>query len=82
MPIFEFVCASCGKVFEKLVLTSDEKTQCEQCGGTDLHRLLSATSSASGVKGEGRFPGAGDTSCCGSGPASRGCVPGSCCGKA
>lgn len=82
MPIFEYLCGSCGNVSEKLVLGEEEKVVCPQCGSGDLRKLLSTSSSASGAKGSGRLPGAGDTACCGSAPSSRGCVPGSCCGKA
>jgi putative FmdB family regulatory protein len=81
MPIFEFLCTSCGNVFEKLVYASSEKIACLKCGSFELTRLLSSTSSLSGAKQGGRVPGAGDTGCCGSAPSSRGCVPGSCCGK-
>ncbi len=82
MPIFEFLCATCGKVSEMVVFNSNESVTCVHCGGSDLRKMLSATSTASGVKSSGKFPGAGDTACCGSNPASSGCVPGSCCGKA
>ncbi len=82
MPIFEFVCRSCGGVSEQLVLGTAEGVCCPECGGSDLTKLLSAPSSASGVKAGGRLPGSGDTGCCGSAPGTRGCVPGSCCGKA
>lgn len=79
MPIFEFLCTSCGNMFERLVYGSDE-VHCEKCGSTETTKLLSKSSSLSGIRQEGRVP--GDTGCCGSAPASRGCVPGSCCGKA
>ncbi|MHC1724488.1 MAG: zinc ribbon domain-containing protein [Syntrophobacteraceae bacterium] len=82
MPIFEFVCSSCASVFEKLVYDSSEAVACPQCGSSELKRLLSASSSLSGAKPDGRVPGIGDTGCCGSAPSSQGCVPGSCCGKA
>jgi hypothetical protein len=56
---------------------------CPHCGGANMKKLLSTSSTASGAKsGAGRLPGAGDTPCCGSSPSSQGCVPGSCCGKA
>ncbi|MGC8493564.1 MAG: FmdB family zinc ribbon protein [Syntrophobacteraceae bacterium] len=82
MPIFEFVCASCGTVFEKIVYTEKEELSCEKCGSSELTKLLSTPSSLSGVKSEGKLPGTGDTGCCGHSPSSTGCVPGSCCGKA
>ncbi len=82
MPIYEFLCKSCGNVFEHLVFGTGEGTSCQKCGSPDLTKLLSASSSLSGANRDGRLPGAGDTRCCGSAPSSRGCVPGSCCGKA
>ncbi len=82
MPIFEYLCTDCAAVTEHLVFSDSEQIQCPQCGGTKVQKLLSATSSASGLKGEARMPGAGDTGCCGSRPGAQGCVPGSCCGRA
>ena len=81
MPIFEFLCGSCGNVFEKLTYGNSEVVACLKCGSTDLTKLLSRSSTLSG-KQEGRLPGSGDTGCCGTAPSTRGCVPGSCCGKA
>ena len=82
MPIFEFLCTSCGNTFEKLVYENGEEISCGNCGNTVLKKLLSRSSSLSGTKQAGKLPGAGDTGCCGSAPSSQGCVPGSCCGKA
>ncbi len=82
MPIFEFLCTSCGNVFEKVVYGGSEEVCCLKCGSAQLTKLLSATSSLSGAKHEGKLPGIGDTGCCGSAPSYQGCVPGSCCGKA
>jgi putative FmdB family regulatory protein len=46
MPIYEFECASCGKVIE-LLLNSREleelEESCPQCGG-DLHKIFSTAS--------------------------------------
>ncbi len=80
MPIFEFLCA-CGNVFEKLVYSDGENVSCVKCGGSELTKLPSKSSSLSGAKQEGKVPGIGDSGCCGSSPSSLGCVPGSCCGK-
>ena len=82
MPIFEYLCTDCVTVTEHLIFNDTEPVQCPQCGGRKMQKLLSATSSASGIKDGSRMPGAGDTACCGSQPRSQGCVPGSCCGKA
>ncbi|MDD4998085.1 MAG: zinc ribbon domain-containing protein [Syntrophales bacterium] len=81
MPIFEFLCADCGAMSEVLVASSHESPVCKACGGANLKKLLSATSSLSGAAKRG-LPGPGDTACCGSSPEHAGCAgPGSCCGK-
>jgi putative FmdB family regulatory protein len=82
MPIYEYLCAECGTVSEFLVFTEKEEIECPNCSSKRVKKLLSTTSTASGTKQEGRVPGGADTGCCGSKPAARGCVPGSCCGKA
>ncbi len=41
MPLYEFVCASCGKEFEELVFKQDEVVACPKCGKTKVKRLMS-----------------------------------------
>jgi putative FmdB family regulatory protein len=82
MPIFEFLCTSCGNVFEKLVYETSDVATCNKCGNAELTKLLSSFSSLSGARQKGKLPGTGDNGCCGSAPTSQGCIPGSCCGKA
>lgn len=42
MPLFEFRCQSCGRVFEALVRSQDVSgPQCPSCKGVDLEKLLS-----------------------------------------
>ena len=48
MPIYEFLCSSCGRVFEKLVLRSDVVVECPSCPGASVEKQFSAFS----VKGE------------------------------
>ena len=80
MPLFDFLCTDCGKQTE-MIVTSSDTPKCE-CGSTHLKKMLSAHSSLSGNHGS-KFPGLGDTACCGSTPSQSGCAgPGSCCGKA
>lgn len=81
MPLHDYLCLDCGKSSEVLVLSSAERPKCTACGSANMKKLLSATSSLSGVRSN-RVPGPGDTSCCGSSPSAAGCAgPGSCCGK-
>ena len=81
MPIYEYRCLGCGALSEILVVGSGDKPQCSHCGGDKLEKMISAHSSMSGLTAS-RFPGPGDTACCGSTPSDAGCAgPGSCCGK-
>jgi putative FmdB family regulatory protein len=41
MPLYDFVCRSCGHEFEALVRPADA-ARCPKCDGTDLEKLLSA----------------------------------------
>lgn len=42
VPIYEYECADCEKVFETLVLGS-ERPKCPKCGGERLAKLMSAS---------------------------------------
>jgi putative FmdB family regulatory protein len=80
MPIYEFKCSDCGHVSELLVgigRNSDELV-CGSCGQSHLEQQMSAA--AFSLTSESSSHGAG-TTCCGSAPSSKGCVPGSCCGN-
>ena len=39
MPLYDFRCNSCGKLFETLVRAGDTPS-CPVCGGTDLEKQL------------------------------------------
>ncbi len=81
MPIHDIVCNQCGYSGELITLDANADLQCPSCGGSDVTRQLSATSSLTGKTGQS-LPGPGDTACCGSSPGHAGCAgPGSCCGK-
>ncbi len=81
MPLFDYHCLDCGKQNEILISVSNDHPQCKNCGSTNLEKMISKPSSYSGTT-QSRFPGPGDTACCGSNPATAGCAgPGSCCGK-
>jgi len=48
MPIFEYVCGKCGKVFEKLVLgKSREPLVCPDCGSKQVALKFSTFCSSS-----------------------------------
>ncbi len=42
MPIYEFVCDSCGERFEDLVAAGTEAITCEVCGKGEARRVLSS----------------------------------------
>jgi putative FmdB family regulatory protein len=42
MPIYEYVCQSCGKKISLLVLNRESHSpKCSKCGSTDLRRIMS-----------------------------------------
>jgi putative FmdB family regulatory protein len=53
MPIYEYTCKSCGKIFEKLQKINDKPAiSCPNCGKT-VKRIISQTSFS--LKGEGWY---------------------------
>jgi putative FmdB family regulatory protein len=70
MPIFEYLCAGCGKQFEVLIRGS-EKPHCPKCNSTRLEQQLSAFAVAGGHSrtDSGDFASAPDPGCgqCGMG---------------
>lgn len=54
MPIYEYACRKCGKLFEYMQRMSDPpKRKCEACGGQTLERQISQTSFQ--LKGSGWY---------------------------
>jgi len=51
MPIFEFRCAECSHLFEKLFLSSEERVDlsCPECKSETIERVMSKSSYAMGV---------------------------------
>lgn len=62
VPIYEYRCQECGRVFEALILRASDTLElvCESCGARDVERVLSAISalprSRSGGCGPSRSP--------------------------
>lgn len=52
MPIFDFKCNGCGKVFEKLVRKEEDKV-CPDCASHDLEKQVSSAGFA--LKGTGWY---------------------------
>jgi putative FmdB family regulatory protein len=61
MPIYEYACTPCRKVFEELILRkSDEaEVRCPVCKGKKVARVMSRTSSARTGGGGGPAPSCG-----------------------
>jgi len=68
MPIFEYKCSSCDKLFETLVRSNTQPT-CPNCGGTYLAKQLSVFAAATGGGGSSQeaAPGSSGGHVCGSG---------------
>jgi len=79
MPIYEFSCQACGRVFDLLVLAGDQaELKCPDCGGQDIVKLMSAASHTFGqsnYKCQGG-PGGVTTRNCGSGSCTTIDIPG------
>ena len=50
MPIFEFHCKKCDKIFERLVFRSDEVVECPDCGERGVNKLMSSCAAKVGHK--------------------------------
>lgn len=49
MPIYEYQCKKCSRVFETLVMGKDkEPPQCDQCGSREVVRRISAANTSGG----------------------------------
>lgn len=64
MPIYEYTCKKCNKIFESLVLSSRDikGIHCPECGSGEVQKMLSSFSSGSST---GPVPGglSGESSC-------------------
>nr|HDM99601.1 zinc ribbon domain-containing protein [Deltaproteobacteria bacterium] len=49
MPIYEYKCEKCNKIFESFVLSSRDKMgiKCPECGSKEVGKMLSSFSSVS-----------------------------------
>ncbi|MGA1794247.1 MAG: FmdB family zinc ribbon protein [bacterium] len=50
MPIYEYICRSCKKGFEKLILKESQSILCPYCQSEDLERVLSLCGVKDGTK--------------------------------
>ena len=79
MPIFEYKCSVCGKIFDVLMIPgkANGEINCPECGGVNLEKLMSTPFLPGSVGKPANEERTG--SCCGGQPGG-GCTPGSCCG--
>jgi putative FmdB family regulatory protein len=68
MPIYEFRCLKCGKIFELLKLKKEDeavKMECPKCSSPEVERVLSSISvlSSSGKKVKQTVKSCGSGSC-------------------
>lgn len=68
MPIYEFRCTQCHRVFEKIFTSSEEQVDlvCPECGADTVDRVVSVTNYAMGTGPQGKQPKL-DTKTCGPG---------------
>jgi putative FmdB family regulatory protein len=68
MPIYEFHCSGCGRVFEMIFKTPGDQVElvCPDCSSTSVERVVSVTNHAIGTGAEGRRARL-DTKSCGPG---------------
>lgn len=69
MPMFEYVCESCGEEFEELLFSTDEAVDCPACGSAEVGKKVSAVA----FKSSGRFVATSGASCTGCSPGPGGC---------
>lgn len=65
MPIYEYKCKKCDKIFESLVLSSGaiKGIECPECGSGEVQKMLSSFTRGSAGPGPGSL---GNVSSCGS----------------
>ena len=61
MPIYEYKCSECGKVFSKLTFTVDAKADCPECKSEKTERIISSVSTMTGSKSGGSCGNSGFT---------------------
>jgi len=60
MPIYEYRCKSCKKVFDELVRNSTQQISCPDCNSKDVEKLISAVLQIGGASKD-----VGSSSCSG-----------------
>jgi putative FmdB family regulatory protein len=63
MPVYEFVCASCRRAFERYVKSFTEPVSCPDCLSPDVEKQLSTFAMAGATAGSGGGCGCGRGGC-------------------
>ncbi|MCX7919401.1 MAG: zinc ribbon domain-containing protein [bacterium] len=65
MPIYEFQCLKCHKIFERLILSKHDITEvvCPKCKSNQTRRLLSRFGLGGNSSGESKASGSSSASC-------------------
>ncbi|MCA1765606.1 MAG: zinc ribbon domain-containing protein [Desulfobulbaceae bacterium] len=64
MPLFDFICRTCGRQFEFLAMGPD-RPLCPFCGSDDLNKQISSFSSPRAGKGDSGSSSSGCSGCAG-----------------
>jgi putative FmdB family regulatory protein len=68
VPLYEYRCGDCGRLFEKLVRTWNEAVACPACASAAVEKQVSSFAFTGTDGGSGaRMSGGGGGSCCGRG---------------
>jgi putative FmdB family regulatory protein len=67
VPLYEYRCLGCGRLFERLVRTWNEAVDCPACASQEVEKQLSTFSFTGTDSGGGGMAMGGGGSCCGRG---------------
>jgi putative FmdB family regulatory protein len=65
MPLYEYRCAGCERIFDRLSSYDAATPDCPSCGGTDVRRLISLIGGLAGSTQTAAAPVAGGCGGCG-----------------
>jgi putative FmdB family regulatory protein len=65
MPVYDYKCQKCRKVFEKFLRTfsAADSVKCEKCGSSQVKKLVSCCAISSGGKSESQGSSKSSSSC-------------------
>jgi putative FmdB family regulatory protein len=65
MPLYEFTCDKCGKLFEELIRSATERRRpkCPHCKSPNVHKKFSTFAMSGAGRGKGSGGGGGCSTC-------------------